>query len=360
MSHATDLTPITPASLAAELDQTVVDELAATVAGVQDLATEIGYTRLLAAVNPMPNEARIIAQQLLNHQAHARELAALLEGQTAAISALLQGTATDAIEAEHAVTVAERDTVRLQAKADSRRRWLWRLGTVVAAGALYVGMFGGDMAHAAVIPVTPRSITLTVAGPTARIDLDVVSTAPETFDGGHGVLLTDGRLQVWGTGAGGNEGGAALVHVGATVRSSLLTPGTTTARLTDIGDGRSISIPVTVLRQSRVTAASISGFPGGFVVTGKASHYDLGTGAYRGDLASTVQVQVFKAGRWTTVANAPTAADGSVAAAVPSAPGRFSVRLVRLAGANVTGGTSAIRMVTVPLMSARGDLGYDF
>jgi hypothetical protein len=249
-------------------------------------------------------------------------------------------------------------------------RWGRRNVARVVVGALaatavasLTGLGAPPRAEAAILPVVPaagKPIVVTVSGPTAQVHVDVVSTAQAMGSGAHFVWLRAGRLWLSGTGDGGNEGNPALVHVGGTVPSTSLTPGTTTASLTDVGDATSRPVKLTVLRQSRVTLAPLVAFPGGVLVTGRAAHYDIPTGTYRGDQLSTVQVQVLRAGRWVTVQNAPTATDGSVFAVVPAPAGVVKVRLVRLVGANVTGGVSAVRAaVALPVASARGDMYVD-
>lgn len=220
-----------------------------------------------------------------------------------------------------------------------RKTLILAAGTValLASGVICTGR-----AHAAVFPVRPVTLVVTVSGPSARIGLDAVSTAPMFRDGGHGVVLRDGPMVIFGTGAGDNSTGTALVHVGGTVASRLLTPGTTTATLTDVGDGGVAGIRLTVLRASRVTLGPVAAVGSGLVlVTGQSSHYDLASGGYRGDAASPVLLQVLTAGKWTAVSASTTAPDGSVCILARLAPGRQVLRLVRPAGATVTGGASA-------------------
>ena len=220
----------------------------------------------------------------------------------------------------------------------------WRvIGGGLAVGALAVALLApAPHADATVIPLT-RPVVLVVSGPTTRLDDDVVSTAPTTRDGGHIVTLTDGPLTVLGV-----AGPTPLVHLGAAVASRQLTPGTTTATLTDVGDGTTTTIPITVLRQSRITA-SVQLVPGGgMLILGNARHYDATTGSYRGDLASPVAVQVFESGRWATAITATTVgADGAVAQLLTAPAGTWSIRLVRPAGATVTGATSGTTTLTV-------------
>lgn len=240
----------------------------------------------------------------------------------------------------------------------SRSRRGLRLVVGAAVGLAAVAGLAAP-AQAAVIPLT-KPVVVTVSGPTAAVSLDVISTAPMFADGGHYVTLRDGALALGAHGYGGSEGGAAWVHIGARVPSRLLTPGTTTATLTDLGDGRASRVPVTVLRQSQVVIDSAVGFPGGVLVTGRALHYDVPSGVYRGDLASPVQVQVLvgvgPAARWKMVDTRTTTPDGGVFAVIGATPGRVQVRLVRPAGATVTGAASAVRMLTALPASTRGDL----
>ena len=219
--------------------------------------------------------------------------------------------------------------------------------TAAALAALAAPLLWTGRAHAAVIPVRPLPLAVTVSGPSARIDLDVVSTAPMFRDGGHGVVLRTGSVALYGTGAGDNDSGTALVHIGAQIASQRLTAGTTTATLTDLGDGGTTGIRLTVLRHSHVILNPVLPLPGAVLVMGRASHYDLVTGVYRGDTSSPVLVQTLTAGKWTTLATTTTAPDGSVAAAVAVSPGRHLIRLVRPAGATVTGAASPARVATV-------------
>ena len=207
---------------------------------------------------------------------------------------------------------------------------------------------GTPRAEAAVIPLSSRPIVLTVSGPTARLDVDMVSTAPTTRDGGHIVTLVDGPLTTLGVAGTGFGGGPALVHLGATVPSRELTPGTTMATLTDIGDGLTAQVPVTVLRQSRVTATVQMVQGGRMLIVGAVSHFDLSTGTYRGDLASPVLVQVLEHGTWVTAATVTTTGPTGAVAQVLTAPqaGTWQVRLVRPMGATVSGATSPVRAVT--------------
>jgi hypothetical protein len=244
-----------------------------------------------------------------------------------------------------------------------------RVALAVAGGLLLglglIAAGAADGAHAAVFPVVPaagKPITVTVSGPSARIDADVVSTAPEFADGGHGVILRAGRLQIVGTGDGGSEGGPALVHLGRTVSSSLLTPGTTTATLTDIGDGTSRRMPLQVLRQSRVGLDCVLPISAGVMVWGSASHYDIPTGTYKGDQASTVTLVLrsVRTGRVLATKVTPTMSDGHffqiVDMPASNPTGDITVTAVRDRGANVTGGTSKPSRVRVALRSARGEL----
>jgi len=217
----------------------------------------------------------------------------------------------------------------------------------VAALVAALSFGGSSRAEAAVIPLTGHPITVTVSGPTTRVDTTVISTGCTTRDGGHIVTLTDGPLTLSGVAGSGWAETPAVVHVGAAVPSWDLTPGTTTATLTDIGDGATTRVPVTVLRQSRVTVTAHL-VPGRrILVTGTASHYDPATGTYRGDVLSPVLVQVWEAGRWVTAATVTTTGTtGAVAALLTAPAGTWPIRLVRPAGATVTGATSAVRVVT--------------
>lgn len=251
------------------------------------------------------------------------------------------------------------DAPILVADAQKRLRALARtiaggLAAFTLAVGLAVSPAGTGRAEAAVITVKP-GITVTASGPTVRLDTDVVSTAAMTRDGGHGVWLTlPSGYRVTGTAASGLGASAALVHVGGSVPARALTAGTTTATLQDIGDGGRTPIRVTVLRQSRITLGPVMGLTGAMLVTGQAAHYDLPTGLYAGDQQSTVDVQVFTGGRWVKVASLSTARDGSVAGVVPMVAGRWQVRVVRQAGATVTGGVSVVRSVTVASQNPEG------
>lgn len=223
----------------------------------------------------------------------------------------------------------------------------------VASAVLGVTPGGAPVAQAAVLPVT-RPIVVTVSGPSARVDATMVSTSAMTADGGHGVVLQAGRVFLQGTG--GKSRGPALVRVVGQVASSLLTPGTTPARVVDIGDGVGATAPFTVLRQSRVTITSVTGVAGGVRVTGTSAHYDIPTRAYRGDLLSTVLVQRWTGATWVTVTTAATTGpEGAVAAVVPAPAGIVYVRLVRPVGATVTGAPSAWRTaVALPTAATPG------
>ena len=118
--------------------------------------------------------------------------------------------------------------------------------------------------------------------------------------------------------------------------------------------------PVVVVRKSLVTAQAVA-IPGGAYIAGSVKHYDAPTNSWKGDQNSPVQVQALELGRWVTPETVTTAPDGSVAAVVYLPTGVNVVRLVRPAGATVTGGASVVRVVTVPAMpAADGATGWDY
>ncbi len=113
--------------------------------------------------------------------------------------------------------------------------------------------------------------------------------------------------------------------------------------------------PVVVLRKSLVTGR-VTALPGAALVTGTVKHWDATSRSWRGDQASPVLVQALELGHWVTPATVTTAPDGSVAAYVALSEGVQVLRLVRPAGATVTGGASALMPVVVPEALPAGDI----
>lgn len=316
---------------------------------------DVEMRRIQRLMDENPDGTRRLVEDLMGRGRlglHARPVADAAAALDAAVDERVDALAGVGIPvAAGDVTVIHREPV-----TPKRGRHLASTLAFLAAAAVVLGIApgGAPAAQAAVIPVT-RPIVVTASGPTARVAVDVVSTAPMFRSGGHGVIVRAGGATLYGTAA-SSAPGPQLVRVSGVVSSAVLTPGTTTATVTDIGDYRSTTVPITVLRQSRVAIDQVTPLPGGVLVTGRAMHYDLPTGVYRGDLVSPVQVQQWVAGgRWMTVQTVTTVgSDGSVAALVPGA-GRMVVRLVRPAGATVTGGASGWRAaVALPTAPARG------
>lgn len=200
-------------------------------------------------------------------------------------------------------------------------------------------------ASAVPIPLKP-AVTVTVSGPTARVAAEVMSPARTTARGGHLVTLAVGGSILWGSSPCGDPRPVPVVRVAGTVPSRTLIPGTTTATVTDVGDGSTATVKVTVLRRSLAQLDRVIPLGDGTVlVTGRVRHYDLTTGTYKGDQASTVAVQVLAGNRWVAVAESGTyGPDGAVAAVVPVS-GPTLVRIVRAPGATVTGGSSTPRLI---------------
>lgn len=233
----------------------------------------------------------------------------------------------------------------------SRRRSRWTVSALAVAAAVAVVAAGTGTAQAAVVPIT-SPVRVVISSQTARVDFTAVSTASEFRDGGHCLITTVDGSTMYSTSRSGGVG-PQVVHVDGIVPSVSLTPGKSSIKVTDVGDGRSRLVPVQVVRQSVVSVAAY-GYPGGISVVGTASHYDARTGTYQGDQASPVLLQAWHAGRWVTAEVLQTAPDGSVAAVLP-AVGTGSVRLVRPVGVTVTGGTSNVVTVTaLPMLAANG------
>lgn len=257
-----------------------------------------------------------------------------------------------------ALAHAERRTTALGGgtAVPARRRPLrLALAAVAAVGALLVGGTAVAPQASAQIVVTTstpytvaRPLEVVVAGPTARIVAPLWSTQPGPMVAAAGMQTRSlGYIEtiVWGRGRG--------AELDWTLPSTLLTPGPGVVELADLhGEDPVTRLPIAVRRQSRVSATAIP-LPGGVVVSGRATHYDIGTGRYAGDQKSPVLVQRLVGARWVTVATAMTSPDGTFLAAVRSAPGKASLRGVRPVGRDVTGATSRTVVVPVPLGSVR-------
>jgi len=256
-------------------------------------------------------------------------------------------------EATRTVAQASEDIAeRIQLRARRLYRLLAAGGAALAlAGVAVLAPTGTPAAEAAVVPTAP--VRVVISGPTARVSVTALSTAAETGSGGHGLAVSVAGITLWGCSRTAGMG-PQMVTVAGTVRSAALTLGSSSVLVTDIGDGTYRLVPATVLRQSQVTATA-AGYPGGLVVTGRAAHYDPRTGGYAGDVASPVRVQVSTLGGWVTVQTLTTAVDGTVVGVVTIPAGVHSVRLVRPAGATVTGATSPAVTVLVPAEAPAAD-----
>lgn len=291
----------------------------------------MSHDRINAAVTP-----RRVSAETLPHLTEQDRIAGL-------ISAKPEGTAW--LLADVADAGAGKRPTR--ERGDRMRALLRGAVKVASVGLVALGLAAaatvgvGSQAQAQAFPDAPRGATLTVvvARPRTSVSLPVTSTrgrAPV-------MLWAPSGPVAWGT--------TSLVGWGAVsgvVDSRGLAAGRQRWELDDASGDPITPVTVDVLRQSTVTISQAWALPGGVVVGGRAAHYDIATGKAKGDLNSQVAVQILRAGRWVTVAQAMTAADGSIAAYLPAAPGRTAVRLVRARGANVTGGTSAARTLDVP------------
>ena len=232
----------------------------------------------------------------------------------------------------------------------SARRRRWTVSALAVAAGLAVAIAGAGPADATVVPIT-SPVRVVISSQSARVDFTAVSTSSEFRDGGHCLITSIGGNTLWSTSRNGAPG-PQVVHVDGVVPSVSLTPGKSSIRVTDVGDRASRLIPIQVVRQSSVSIAAF-GYPGGISIVGTSAHYNDLTGGYAGDQESPVLLQAWH-GRWVTVETLQTAPDGSVAA-VLSAVGTGSLRLVRQPGATVTGGTSnTVTVTALPMLAANG------
>ena len=288
-----------------------------------------------------------IAPEELTRIAEANRAAAIVES-IKHDAALLRLASMAQAELDLAPAVSHSIEASTRQIAERIQRRTRRLAALVAAGAVAAGALVGvaPAADAAVVPVS-SSARIVISGPTARVQVTAWSTAPETGDGGHALAVSVAGTTLWGAST-VPDMAPELVTVTGTVRSAALTPGTSKVLVTDIGDGKWTTVPVTVVRQSAVKASTVV-YPGGVLVMGTAKHYDPRTGGYTGDVASPVQVQEWTSGKWVTVQTVTTAGpDGAVAAMIPVPFGPALLRLVRPAGTTVTGAVSALQAVVVP------------
>ena len=234
-----------------------------------------------------------------------------------------------------------------------RRGRVWGVGTV-AGVAMVASLIGGASgAQAAVLPVAPVRVVL--SSPTTTVHFNVTATVPAGADGGFGIEVGRPSLH-YGVVLGDAYSDGPQFQVAAPTPSADMPLGQERWEAMDDGDGRVTGVLVDVLRQSRVTLNPVVGVLGGLLVTGRVTHYDPQHNDYRGDQASPVQVQALESGRWVTVASTMTAPDGSVCTVVPLGQGRWTVRIVRSQGVNVSGATSSARVGVVPQQPAPLDI----
>lgn len=217
---------------------------------------------------------------------------------------------------------------------------------VVAAVSMVAFLIPATPAKALTVPTAAR-LRIVVAGPTAAIALPAMTTRI-----GEQVALWSPSGPV----AVGRSDESGYLTLRGVVQTAMLTPG---MQRWEMYDGAEPITPVTVqvARQSRVSIGSVATLPGSWLrpakmlVTGTAKHYDLLTGAYKGDQASRVQVQAVVGGKWQTLGASSTFGPDGTACAVVDLPrtlhGRFLVRLVRAPGDTVTGGTSGYLVASV-------------
>lgn len=195
---------------------------------------------------------------------------------------------------------------------------------------------------AAITPTTPP-LQVVLAGPTVQVKVNLVSGSTIAATGLHVSVVQGPGVVLWAGGASPD-----LVATG-TLGTAALTVGAQTWSVIDAGNGRVSSLPVLVLRQSRLTSTTLTAAGHGkAIISVGLQHYDAASGRWAASKLSPVQVLVWRAGRWTPVVTLTTdAATGRATGTLSLPSGRQQVRVQRPEGATVTAVTSATIPVTL-------------
>jgi hypothetical protein len=215
--------------------------------------------------------------------------------------------------------------------------------TMFAALAVLVGpVVAAGPATALVDPLGPPPVVypaqLRVVIDRASVPFEVIvrAGAPSTARGGYGVAV-QGRVTgavegpVW---FGGSDDPAVLVTGRVAARTAVL--GGQVWRVTDLGTGDVVGLPVKVVRASRVTVAvtPVPGLGRGLVfVSATVTHFDPVVGAWTAQPSAPVTVSALKGRVWVPVGSYTSDRSGSVTGVVALPSGVRVVRVDRPEGA---------------------------